>query len=102
MNENLVIAYSATSISISGRLVFMYLLYTKKSTNLISLLFSVMNIVSSALWIVYSQFVADTPLLVRGSSDIVFFTLSASYILYNRRVENNRLSKKIIIHSSWV
>ena len=102
MNENLVIAYSATSISISARLVFMYLLYTKKSTNLISLLFSVMNIVSSSLWIVYSQRVADMPLLVRGSSDIVFFTLSASYILYNRRVENNRLSKKIIIHSSWV
>ena len=102
MNENLVIAYSATSISISARLVFMYLLYTKKSTNLISLLFSVMNIVSSSLWIVYSQLVADTPLLVRGSSDIVLFTLSASYILYNRRVENNRLSKKRIINSSWV
>lgn len=102
MNENLVIAYSATSISISARLVFMYLLYTKKSTNLISLLFSIMNIVSSSLWIVYSQLVADTPLLVRGSSDIVFFTLSASYILYNRRVEKNRLSKKRIIHSSWV
>ena len=102
MSENLVIAYTATSISISGRVVFMYLLYTKKSTNLISLLFSVMNIVSSSLWIVYSQRVADMPLLVRGSSDIVFFTLSASYILYNRRVENNRLSKKIIIHSSWV
>ena len=101
MNENLVIAYSATSISISARLVFMYLLYTKKSTNLISLLFSVMNIVSSSLWIVYSQRVADTPLLVRGSSDIVFFTLSASYILYNRRVQES-LSKKIIIHSSWV
>jgi len=101
MSENLVIAYSATSISISGRLVFMYLLYTKKSTNLISLLFSVMNIVSSSLWIVYSQLVADTPLLVRGSSDIIFFTLSASYILYNRRVQQS-LSKKIIIHSSWV
>ena len=102
MSETLVIAYTATSISISGRLVFMYLLYTKKSTNPISLLFSVMNIVSSALWIVYSQLVADTPLLVRGSSDLVFFSLSVAYILYNRRVENNRPSKKIIIHSSWV
>jgi hypothetical protein len=102
MSENLVIAYSATSISISGRIVFMYLLYTKKSTNIISLLFSVMNIVSSALWIVYGQLVADTPLLVRGSSDLVFFSLSVAYILYNRRVENNRLSNKIIIHSSWV
>jgi lipid-A-disaccharide synthase-like uncharacterized protein len=97
MNEKLVIAYSATSISISGRLVFMYLLYTKKSTNIISLLFSVMNIVSSSLWIVYSQLVADTPLLVRGSSDIVFFTLSACYILYNRRVQQSLSIKKLFI-----
>ena len=102
MSENLVIAYTATSISISGRVVFMYLLYTKKSTNPISLLFSVMNIVSSALWIVYSQLVADMPLLVRGSSDLVFFSLSVAYILYNRRGQNSLSSKKIIIHSSWV
>jgi hypothetical protein len=26
-------AYSATAISVSGRFIFMYLLYTKKSTN---------------------------------------------------------------------
>ena len=97
MSESLLIAYSATSISISGRLVFMYLLYTKKSTNPISLLFSVMNIVSSALWIVYSQLVADTPLLVRGSSDLVFFTISASYILYNRKIERDNISSKNII-----
>ncbi len=94
MSDELIIAYTATSISISGRLVFMYLLYTKKSTNPISLLFSVMNIVSSALWIVYSQLVADTPLLVRGSSDLIFFTISASYILYNR---NSISSKNIIV-----
>lgn len=97
MSETLVIAYTATSISISGRLVFMYLLYTKKSTNPISLLFSVMNIVSSSLWIVYSQLVEDMPLLVRGSSDLVFFTISASYILYNRKVE---LSKKKFIYNT--
>ena len=97
MSDELVIAYTATSISISGRVVFMYLLYTKKSTNTISLLFSVMNIVSSALWIVYSQLVADTPLLVRGSSDLVFFTISASYILYNRKIERDNISSKNII-----
>ena len=96
MSEPLAIAYSATAISISGRVVFMYLLYTKKSTNPISLLFSVMNIVSSALWVIYSELVMDTPLLVRGSSDLVLFTLSASYILYNRKLQ----SKKLIIASS--
>jgi uncharacterized protein with PQ loop repeat len=84
MNEDLVIAYSATSISILGRLVFMYLLYTKKSINLYSLIFCIMNIVSSSLWITYSQLITDTPLLVRGSSDLLLFIISASYILYNR------------------
>ena len=77
------IAYSATTISIAGRFVFMYLLYTKRSTNTYSLLFSVMNIVSSALWITYSQAIVDMPLLVRGSSDLVLFSVSAAYIANN-------------------
>ena len=46
MTNELVIAYSATVISLSGRFIFMYLLYTKKSTNIYSLVFSIMNIVS--------------------------------------------------------
>jgi hypothetical protein len=65
MENELLTAYSATFISISGRFVFMYLLYTKKSTNLYSLLFSIMNIVSSSLWITYSQMISDRPLLHR-------------------------------------
>lgn len=44
MNQ-LLTAYIATTISIMGRFVFMWLLYTRKSTNLYSLIFSVMNIV---------------------------------------------------------
>lgn len=89
MSEEIIIAYSATSISILGRLIFMYLLYTKKSINPYSLLFCVMNIVSSSLWIDYSQLVSDVPLLVRGSCDLVLFTISASYILYNRSILHN-------------
>lgn len=81
---NLIVPYSATVISISGRFVFMYLLYTKKSTNSYSLLFSVMNIVSSTLWINYSQMITDTPLLVRSSSDLLLFSISMVYILHNR------------------
>jgi len=80
----MIIAYSATFISISGRFVFMYLLYTKKSTNSYSLLFSVMNIVSSSLWIVYSQMIMDMPLFVRSSSDVISFSISTGYILHNR------------------
>ena len=37
MNELIVIPYTATSISIVARIIFMYLLYTKKSTNIYSL-----------------------------------------------------------------
>ena len=47
---------TATVISISGRFIFMYLLYTKKSTNPYSLIFS---IISSSLWIIYSQMKSD-------------------------------------------
>ena len=79
-----IIAYSATSITILGRLIFMYLLYTKKSTNIYSLLFCCMNIVSSSLWITYGQMVSDTPILVRSSSDLLLFFISAYYIEYNR------------------
>ena len=86
MNEtdNLIIAYSATSISIVGRFIFMYLLYTKKSVNNYSLLFCILNIISSSLWILYSIEIHDMPILVRGSCDLLLFTVSSSYIIYNK------------------
>ena len=84
MKNELIIAYLATVISISGRFIFMYLLYTKKSTNIYSLIFSIMNIVSSSLWITYSQIILDRPLFVRGSSDLILFSISTIYILRNR------------------
>ena len=84
MTPELVIAYSAMAISTSGRFIFMYLLYTRKSTNPLSLLFSAMNMVSSSLWITYSQMISDTPLFIRGTSDLILFSISTTYILYNR------------------
>ena len=84
MSEGLVIAYSATSISLMGRFIFMYLLYTRRSTNIYSLTFSLLNIISSSLWITYSQSISDIPLLVRGSADLLLFTISAVYIIHNR------------------
>lgn len=78
------IAYSAMTISISGRFIFMYLLYSKKSTNPYSLVFSIMNMVSSSLWITYSQIKSDVPLLIRSSSDLFLFLISTVYITYNR------------------
>jgi hypothetical protein len=53
-----------------------------------------MNIISSSLWIKYSQIISDIPLLVRGSSDLLLFTISAIYIISNR-LEVNRLEIKI-------
>jgi lipid-A-disaccharide synthase-like uncharacterized protein len=94
MTNELIIAYSATIISISGRFIFMYLLYTKKSTNIYSLLFSIMNIVSSSLWITYSKFISDMPLLIRGSSDLILFSISTLYIIYNR-LEINKIQNEI-------
>ena len=89
MENELVTAYSATFISVSGRFVFMYLLYTKKSTNTYSLIFSIMNIVSSTLWIMYSRMISDMPLLIRGSCDLCLFSISAVYIVRNRLEINN-------------
>ena len=76
----------------------MYLLYSKKSTNLYSLVFSLLNLLSSSLWITYSQMILDMPLLVRGSSDLVLFSISASYIIYNRmyNVENKNQANDIL------
>ena len=94
MSGELMTAYSATTISISGRFIFMYLLYTKKSTNTYSLIFSIMNMVSSTLWITYSQMRSDMPLMIRGSSDLVLFTISALYIMSNRFEEMNTTMTK--------
>jgi len=84
MANELIIAYTAMIISVSARFIFMYLLYTKKSTNPYSLLFSIMNMVSSSLWITYSQKIFDMPLLIRGSSDLILFSISTAYIISNR------------------
>ena len=97
MTPELVIAYSATIISISARFIFMYLLYTKKSTNPYSLIFSTLNIVSSSLWITYSQMISDTPIFVRGTSDLLLFSISTSYIIYNRIQIKNLPSDDIIV-----
>ncbi len=84
MPNELAIAYIATGISITGRCIFMYLLYTKKSTNPYSLVFSILNMVSSSMWITYSQMKSDTPLLIRGSCDLLLFSISTAYITSNR------------------
>lgn len=93
--NDLIIAYSATTVSISARFIFLYLLYTRKSVNIYSLIFSLMNILSSSLWITYSQSISDNPLLIRSSSDLILFTISSSYILFNRS-GYNKFQKDVV------
>ena len=85
MNTELIaIPYTATSISIIARIIFMYLLYTKKSTNMYSLIFCILNIFSSGMWVYYSYDKKDIPMIVRSSIDISLLTISASYIIRNK------------------
>jgi hypothetical protein len=57
----LILPYTAVSFSIVARMIFLYLLYTKRSTNIYSLAFSYLSILSSSLWIPYGIIVQDTP-----------------------------------------
>jgi lipid-A-disaccharide synthase-like uncharacterized protein len=83
-NELKIIPYTATSLSIIGRFIFMFLLYNKKSTNNLSLLFCICNIFSSGMWIYYSIKISDMPMIVRSSTEISLLTISSIYIIRNK------------------
>ena len=88
-NQSLkVIPYTATSLSVLGRFIFMFLLYKNKSTNSLSLLFCILSIISSSMWIYYSVQMNDTPLVVRSSTEITLLFLSAIYIIKNKVVQH--------------
>ena len=86
----IILPYSATAISIIARLIFMYLLWTKRSVNSLSLTFCLMNIASSGLWLKYSLETEESPLILRSSVDIVLFFASAGYIVRNKWVDTYR------------
>ena len=84
-NEELrIIPYTATSLSVVGRFIFMFLLYKNKSTNSLSLIFCILSILSSGMWIYYSVQSNDTPMIVRSSVEISLLSLSAVYIIRNK------------------
>jgi uncharacterized protein with PQ loop repeat len=78
------IPYTATSVSIIARMIFMYLLYKNKSTNSLSLVFCVLNICSSSMWIYYSVVSDDMPMIFRSSADLTLLSLSSFYIIRNK------------------
>jgi hypothetical protein len=84
-----ILPYTAISLSIVGRFIFMFLLYKNKSTNSLSLLFCILNICSSSMWVYYSLNMDDFPLIIRSSTELSLLTLSSVYIIYNK-IQNQR------------
>jgi len=84
-NNNLqFLPYTATSISVVGRFIFMFLLYKNKSTNSLSLLFCILSIISSGMWVYYSVVNNDMPMILRSSTEVSLLTVSSIYIIRNK------------------
>ena len=83
-----IIPYTATSLSVIGRFIFMFALFKNKSTNSLSLIFCILSICSSSMWIYYSVKNNDTPMIVRSSTEITLLTLSTIYIIRNKLLQN--------------
>ena len=84
-----IIPYTATSISVVGRFIFMFLLYRNKSTNSLSLLFCILSIISSSMWMYYSVELNDLPMILRSSIEISLLTVSSIYIIRNKVINYN-------------
>ena len=91
MNEKdlKIIPYTATSLSVLGRFIFMFLLYRNKSTNSLSLLFCILSIISSSMWMYYSVELNDLPMILRSSIEISLLTISSIYIVRNKVINYN-------------
>ncbi len=74
----------ATSISILARFIFMYLIWKNKSKNSYSLIFCILSIISSSMWIYYSVEIDNFPIIFRSSSEIFLLLISSIYIIYNK------------------
>ena len=90
-----IIPYTATSISVVGRFIFMFLLYRNKSTNSLSLLFCILSIFSSSMWMYYSIQLNDLPMIFRSSIEITLLTISSFYIIRNKTI-NYRNENQIL------
>ncbi len=96
MDENFkIIPYTATSLSVLGRFIFMFLLYKNKSTNSLSLTFCILSIISSSMWIYYSLNVNDLPMIIRSAIEISLLSVSSIYIIKNKIVIY-RINKQVL------
>jgi uncharacterized protein with PQ loop repeat len=94
VKQNHFLPYTATSISVVGRFIFMFLLYKNKSTNSLSLLFCILSISSSSMWLYYSFINKDMPMITRSSIEIFLLTISSIYIIKNKM--NKSLEPQIL------
>lgn len=90
-NNNLsFLPYTATSISVVARFIFMFLLYKNKSTNSLSLTFCILSISSSTMWLYYNVINKDVPMITRSSIEILLLTISSIYIIKNKLVTSSQ------------
>jgi uncharacterized protein with PQ loop repeat len=87
MEDLKILPYTATSLSVVGRLIFMFLIYKNKSVNTLSLIFCVLSIFSSSMWIYYSSVTNDLPMIIRSSTELSLITISSVYIIRNKIVQ---------------
>ena len=88
------IPYTAISISIFARLIFMFLLFKNKSQNNYSLIFCILSIGSSSLWLSFGVNKNDNALLYRSSTEIALLSISTIYIIKNKLFMNNSDNNK--------
>ena len=102
MNEKdlKIIPYTATSLSVVGRFIFMFLLYRNKSTNSLSLLFCILSIISSSMWMYYSIELNDLPMILRSSIEISLLTISSIYIVRNKVINYNIQNQILPVYNS--
>jgi hypothetical protein len=82
--ESVVPPYTAITISIVARFIFLYLLYKNKSQNNYSLVFCLLNIGASSIWMFHGVRQKDAALLTRSATEIVLLMTSVLYILRNK------------------
>ncbi len=95
-DELIILPYTATSLSIIARIIFMFLLYKNKSTNSLSLAFCILNMCSSCMWIYYSSEVNDSAMIVRSSTELSFLTVSCIYIIHNKYKKKTEVIAPVI------
>lgn len=89
--------YTATSLSVIGRFIFIFLLYKNKSTNSLSLLFCILSICSSSMWVYYSVKNDDMPMTVRSGTEISLLAVSAAYILRNKWKQRQQVQPEVAL-----